>query len=126
MAVIGSPAMNMRVSTPHALPTSVACRAGSSGQASLLSASAAVPRHTATRQVTRMGNKNTTGPFAPIVRLTRSIMGEKRFNSIRGQGISLHSQVIRQFITRIGGDNKKIQGLIKKAKMNGEKLGFLA
>ncbi len=39
-----------------------------------------------------MGNKGAGGPFAPIVVLTRNIVGEKDFNQIRGKAISLHSQ----------------------------------
>jgi hypothetical protein len=45
-----------------------------------------------------MGNKATNGPFAPLVRLTRSVMGSKDFNKFRGQAISLHSQVWRQHV----------------------------
>ena len=44
------------------------------------------------RQVTRMGNKGATGPFAPIVRVTRNVVGKKDFNKLRGKAISLHSQ----------------------------------
>lgn len=44
------------------------------------------------RQVTRMGNKSTSGPFVPIVKLTRAAIGNKQFNQLRGKGISLHSQ----------------------------------
>lgn len=39
-----------------------------------------------------MGNAASNGPFAPLVRVTRSIMGEKEFNQFRGKAISLHSQ----------------------------------
>mmetsp|Transcript_5356 Transcript_5356/g.14901 ORF Transcript_5356/g.14901 Transcript_5356/m.14901 type:complete len:156 (+) Transcript_5356:105-572(+) len=121
-----------RVAAPQLRPemagswqTSVQMRAGC--DASQLQAVASTPAAgNATRLVTRMGNPNTNGPFAPIVRVARSILGTKRFNSIRGQGISLHSQAIRSFCSRIGTDNKMIQKLIKKAKKNGERLGFLA
>ena len=44
------------------------------------------------RQVTRMGNKSTSGPFVPLVKLTRAALGNKQFNQLRGKGISLHSQ----------------------------------
>lgn len=45
------------------------------------------------REVT-MGNKNGgTGVFAPIVVVTRNIVGVKQFNQFRGKGIALHSQV---------------------------------
>lgn len=33
------------------------------------------------------------GIFAPIVVITRNIVGKKRFNQIRGKAIALHSQV---------------------------------
>ena len=44
------------------------------------------------RQITRMGNKATGGPFSPLVVVVRNIVGEKEFNKLRGKGISLHSQ----------------------------------
>lgn len=75
---------------------------------------------------TMMGNKGSTGPFAPLVVVTRDIMGIKPFNLFRGKAISLHSQVIKDFGKQIGVDNKQVQGLIRLAKKNGEKLGFLA
>ncbi|CAG9465046.1 unnamed protein product [Pedinophyceae sp. YPF-701] len=78
------------------------------------------------RQVTRMANHATTGPFAPLVRVTRSVMGEKEFNKFRGKAISLHSQVIKAFCNNVGAPAKTQQGLVRLAKKNGEKLGFLA
>jgi hypothetical protein len=79
------------------------------------------------RQVTRMGNKGATGPFAPLVRVTRNVVGKKDFNKLRGKAISLHSQVIKDFTTRyLGASTQQAQGLIRTAKKNGEKLGFLA
>lgn len=39
-----------------------------------------------------MGNKGATGPFAPLVRATRNVVGKKDFNKLRGKAISLHSQ----------------------------------
>lgn len=53
------------------------------------------------RQVVRMGNKATGGPFAPLVVVVRNIVGEKEFNKLRGKAISLHSQ----------GAQQQIQGL---------------
>lgn len=44
------------------------------------------------REVTRMGNKGDTGPFAPAVRFARGVIGKKEFNKLRGKAISLHSQ----------------------------------
>ncbi|KAJ0510544.1 putative protein PROTON GRADIENT REGULATION 5 [Helianthus annuus] len=74
-----------------------------------------------------MGNVNEgKGLFAPLVVVTRNIVGKKRFNQIRGKAIALHSQVITEFCKSIGADAKQRQGLIRLAKKNGEKLGFLA
>eukprot|EP01026_Neomeris_dumetosa_P046834 TRINITY_DN40007_c0_g1_i1.p2 TRINITY_DN40007_c0_g1~~TRINITY_DN40007_c0_g1_i1.p2 ORF type:complete len:125 (-),score=2.53 TRINITY_DN40007_c0_g1_i1:293-667(-) len=78
------------------------------------------------RHVILMGNKATTGPFAPIVRITRQIVGQKEFNKLRGKAISLHSQVIKDFCGQIGAGPKQAQQVIRLAKKNGEKLGFLA
>ncbi|XP_043718538.1 protein PROTON GRADIENT REGULATION 5, chloroplastic-like [Telopea speciosissima] len=66
------------------------------------------------------------GLFAPAVVLTRNIIGKKRFNQLRGKAIALHSQVITEFCKSIGADAKQRQGLIRLAKKNGERLGFLA
>ncbi|CAN8268487.1 unnamed protein product [Cochlearia groenlandica] len=66
------------------------------------------------------------GLFAPLVVVTRDIVGKKRFNQLRGKAIALHSQVITEFCKSIGADAKQRQGLIRLAKKNGERLGFLA
>nr|BBM34150.1 proton gradient regulation 5 [Flaveria bidentis] len=74
-----------------------------------------------------MGNVNDgKGVFAPLVVFTRNIVGKKRFNQLRGKAIALHSQVITDFCKSIGADSKQRQGLIRLAKKNGERLGFLA
>lgn len=47
------------------------------------------------RPRTMMKNVNEgKGLFAPIVVLTRNIVGKKRFNQLRGKAIALHSQVL--------------------------------
>ncbi|RWR81189.1 protein PROTON GRADIENT REGULATION 5, chloroplastic-like protein [Cinnamomum micranthum f. kanehirae] len=66
------------------------------------------------------------GIFAPLVVVTRNVIGKKRFNQLRGKAIALHSQVITEFCKSIGADGKQRQGLIRLAKKNGEWLGFLA
>ncbi|XP_042518217.1 protein PROTON GRADIENT REGULATION 5, chloroplastic-like [Macadamia integrifolia] len=66
------------------------------------------------------------GVFAPVVVYTRNLIGKKPFNQIRGKAIALHSQVITEFCKSIGADAKQRQGLIRLAKKNGERLGFLA
>lgn len=73
-----------------------------------------------------MGNNAPDGIFTPIVVVTRNVLGEKEFNKLRGKGISLHSQVIKEFCKTVGADNKQCQGLIRLAKTNGGKLGFLS
>ncbi len=64
--------------------------------------------------------------FAPIVLLVRNIMGTPKFNKLRGQAIALHCKTITNFCNRLGIDSKERQSLIRKAKANGQKLGFLA
>ncbi|XP_022138463.1 protein PROTON GRADIENT REGULATION 5, chloroplastic-like [Momordica charantia] len=66
------------------------------------------------------------GVFAPLVVVARNLIGKKRFNQLRGKAIAVHSQVITEFCKSIGADGKQRQGLIRLAKKNGEKLGFLA
>ncbi|CAK9180199.1 unnamed protein product [Ilex paraguariensis] len=79
------------------------------------------------RAVPMMKNVNEgKGLFAPAVVLARNIIGRKRFNQLRGKAIALHSQVITEFCKSIGADPKLRQGLIRLAKKNGERLGFLA
>ncbi|CAE5974428.1 unnamed protein product [Arabidopsis lyrata] len=81
----------------------------------------------AIRAVPMMKNVNEgKGLFAPLVVVTRNIVGKKRFNQLRGKAIALHSQVITEFCKSIGADAKQRQGLIRLAKKNGERLGFLA
>ncbi|KAJ6821477.1 protein PROTON GRADIENT REGULATION 5, chloroplastic-like [Iris pallida] len=74
-----------------------------------------------------MGNVNEgKGLFAPLVVVARNVVGKKRFNQLRGKAIALHSQVITEFCKAVGADGKQRQGLIRLAKLNGERLGFLA
>ena len=73
-----------------------------------------------------MGNVNEGGLFAPLVVFVRPLIGVKRFNQLRGKAISLHSQVIGDFCSEFGATTKQRQRLIKTAKANGGRLGFLA
>ncbi|KAJ0966532.1 hypothetical protein J5N97_023449 [Dioscorea zingiberensis] len=74
-----------------------------------------------------MASKDSSkGIFAPLVVFARNILGRKTFNQLRGKGIAIHSQVITEFCKSIGADGKQRQGLIRLAKKNGERLGFLA
>lgn len=64
-------------------------------------------------------------PFSPVVKFAIGVLGQKKFNSIRGKAISIHSQVIGDFCKYVGASQKVRQGLIRVAKSNGGKLGFL-
>ena len=65
------------------------------------------------------------GVFAPIVKFTAGLVGQKKFNTIRGKAISTHSQAINEFCKYVGAEQKLRQGLIRLAKTNGKKLGFV-
>ncbi|CAL9086777.1 unnamed protein product [Musa textilis] len=96
----------------------------------MLATAVRVPLPTATKPIRsspKMGNVNDgKGVFAPVVVLARNVIGRKRFNQLRGKAIALHSQVITEFCKAIGADGKQRQALIRLAKKNGERLGFLA
>lgn len=64
--------------------------------------------------------------FAPIVVLVRNQIGKAKFNQVGGKTIALHSQVITNFCKTVGIESKQRQSLIRLAKNNGNKLGFLA
>lgn len=99
------------------------------GAASLLtSARPGAPASSrASRAVVCMGNVNEgKGLFAPVVLGAKSAIGPKRFNQFRGKAIAVHSQVITGFCNCTGADSAARQGLIRLAKKNGERLGFLA
>ncbi|KAF0900835.1 hypothetical protein E2562_035471 [Oryza meyeriana var. granulata] len=120
-------ASSVSLSGPRALPTWSSSVSGDSHSAAL-GAWVARPRSARPpRAPARMGNVNEgKGIFAPLVVVVRNIIGRKRFNQLRGKAIALHSQVITEFCKTIGADAKQRQGLIRLAKKNGEKLGFLA
>lgn len=63
--------------------------------------------------------------FAPFVVLVRNVMGTPQFNKLRGQAIALHSKTITHFCNRFGISSKERQALIRTAKANGKRLGFL-
>jgi hypothetical protein len=73
----------------------------------------------------RMGNNAPTGPFTPLVLFGKQLLGDKTFNKIRGKLISYHSQIIGYFCSYTGAPRRMNQLLIKKAKINGGRLGFL-
>merc|ERR1711865_402321 len=66
------------------------------------------------------------GIFAPIVVFCKDSVGIQKFNKFRGKAIQIHSQVIGEFVSYMGGEKRLQQQFIKKAKKNGHDLGFLA
>ena len=76
-------------------------------------------------QTVRMASMAKFGVFSPAVYAGRIILGDKRLEKVRGQGISLHSQAITEFCVFVGATPKMRGLLIKKAKTNGDTLGFL-
>ena len=70
------------------------------------------------------GKMSKFGIFSPAVYAAKFALGTDRLNKIRGKAISLHSQYIGDFCEWIGAYHLRTQ-LIKKAKTNGDILGFL-
>jgi hypothetical protein len=71
-----------------------------------------------------MGNMAKFGVFSPAVYASKVVLGQDRLNKIRGKAISLHSEKIGQFCEWVGAYHMRTR-LIKKAKVNGDTLGFL-
>lgn len=72
----------------------------------------------------QMGSMAQFGIFSPAVYAAKIVLGQDRLNKIRGKAISLHSQQISDFAEWVGAYHLRTK-LIKKAKQNGDKLGFL-
>lgn len=70
------------------------------------------------------GKMSKFGIFSPAVYGAKLVLGTDKLNKIRGKAISLHSQYIGEFCEWIGAYHLRTQ-LIKKAKTNGDILGFL-
>jgi hypothetical protein len=64
--------------------------------------------------------------FAPIVILTRTLVGKSKFVQVRGQAIALHSKVITQVCNFLGIERTTRQNMIRLARDNGKRLGLLA
>ena len=71
-----------------------------------------------------MGPKAKFGVFSPAVYGARVVLGSDKLNKIRGKAIALHSEKISEFCTFVGAYHLRTK-LIKKAKTNGDILGFL-
>lgn len=84
----------------------------------------ASPRRSSTSSSLYMGSKAKFGIFSPAVYAAKIVLGQDRLNKIRGKAISLHSEKIGEFCTWVGAYHLRTR-LIKKAKTNGDELGFL-
>jgi len=71
-----------------------------------------------------MGKQARFGIFSPAVYGSKFVLGEDRLLKLRGKAISLHSQAIGNFCEWLGAYHLRTK-LIKKAKKNGDILGFL-
>jgi hypothetical protein len=72
----------------------------------------------------QMGNQAKFGVFSPAVYGAKIALGGDKLNKVRGKAISLHSQYIGEFCEWVGAYHLRTR-LIKKAKVNGDTLGFL-
>lgn len=72
----------------------------------------------------QMGSMAKFGVFSPAVYAAKIVLGNDKLNKIRGKAISLHSQYIGDFCQWAGAYHMRTR-LIKKAKTNGDTLGFL-
>lgn len=76
------------------------------------------------RSSLQMGSQAKFGVFSPAVYVAKIGLGNDKLNKIRGKAISLHSQYIGDFCTWAGAYHLRTK-IIKKAKLNGDILGFL-
>jgi hypothetical protein len=122
------------LSATHAfttLPTSSTSFNSQSGSGFVISqrqrpaaATASSPRPRTGSSSLQMGNVAKFGVFSPAVYAAKIVLGNEKLNKIRGKAISLHSQYIGEFCEWVGAYHLRTQ-LIKKAKKNGDTLGFL-
>ena len=70
------------------------------------------------------GKMSKFGIFSPAVYAAKFVLGEAKLNKLRGKAIALHSQAITEWCVQFGAYNLRLK-LIKKAKKNGDVLGFL-
>jgi hypothetical protein len=82
------------------------------------------PTRTKAMKLYMGGKMSKFGVFSPAVYVAKFALGTDRLNKVRGKAISLHSQYIGDFCEWIGAYHLRTQ-LIKKAKTNGDILGFL-
>ncbi|CAM9768381.1 unnamed protein product [Hapterophycus canaliculatus] len=85
----------------------------------------AASRPRTSRGELRMAKVSKFGVFSPAVVAAKVVLGQTRLNKIRGKSIALHSQVITEYCRWVGAPSKVRGLLIRKAKANGDDLGFL-
>ncbi|CAM9425201.1 unnamed protein product [Phaeothamnion confervicola] len=105
--------MHCRVPFPHSVPSS---------NSNFLHLSFVQRRRSRDMQ---MGKVSKFGIFSPAVVVAKVVLGEARLNKIRGKAIALHSQAITEYCNWVGASSSMRGQLIKKAKNNGDTLGFL-
>jgi hypothetical protein len=93
-----------------------------SGNGSVPAAASTTRRGKATELY--MGSQAKFGVFSPAVYAAKAVLGQDKLNKIRGKAISYHSQYIGDFCEWVGAYHMRTR-LIKKAKVNGDTLGFL-
>eukprot|EP00536_Pseudo-nitzschia_multiseries_P000575 jgi/Psemu1/294092/fgenesh1_pm.7_\ len=84
----------------------------------------AAPVRTGVSSLNMGGKQAKFGVFSPAVYAAKVVLGTDKLNKLRGKGISLHSSTIGDFCQWIGAYHLRTK-LIKKAKVNGDILGFL-
>lgn len=108
-----------------ATPTMGGAVGGSSFVVSSKGVEAPRPRaHQSATSSLQMGSMAKFGPFSPAVYGAKIVLGTDKLNKIRGKAISLHSQYIGDFCQWAGAYHLRTR-LVKKAKTNGDILGFL-
>jgi len=119
-------------SSAHAFaPSSVGQRLGSATASSFATqqqlrvvGAAAVQPSRSGRSQLYMGSMAKFGVFSPAVYVAKVVLGSDKLNKVRGKAISLHSEKIGEFCQWVGAYHLRTK-LIKKAKTNGDILGFL-
>lgn len=127
LALVVSAVSAFSVATPAAMVGGV--NGGSSFVVSQRPSQQSAPSRTRTRSSNgasslHMGNMSKFGIFSPAVYGAKIVLGGEKLNKIRGKAISLHSQYIGEFCEWAGAYHLRTR-LIKKAKVNGDTLGFL-
>lgn len=127
-ALVSSTSMMVMAFTVSPLPTSSSLATSSFAHRTVEQTYGNTPS-TATsydrKSTIRMGKIAKFGIFSPAVVAAKAVLGEKELNKVRGKAISLHSQAITDFCKYVGAQGKMRARIIKKAKTNGDDLGFL-